>query len=788
MSELDAVIGGLLRGMKAGTYHNDLDRATVELLGQMRGRLPGVCGAFVLSTVPVSKPMSPVCSRDWNQAALNDPTALQAVAHWLAQYSETVFLPSIDGEATQRLVKWLLGCVRGDRPEGLSICPLKQFFPPDYQDAATLRLVLVTAHSGAFDAGVREEVEYVAWVLAHLRLNREASRLAHRCRTLAAVIDQGTRQILTRGAVSTDVRGQFRDLVSRIQTLLNCDTCQLYLLPRFIAGVDGRSGDERVWLAAQSLANREGLRCARTDLSLVSHLWCHPELKRLNVPDVLYQNDYGRYGLDPMGLTRHFLGTVLRGATDDGLLGVLAARDKYAVAVGDAGQARTADRGFTDEDEEELRLVGEALTPWLKQHAGKLRTASCERQLRTRLEALRAQLTADSCELYVLPPLIEAQRAGGDECLELVCHTRRDWAGEAVYTRGEGITGQVFATGDDIIVEDGLAQWLHLDREAQRAGLRKPGKYRVSQHLMAVKVPAPPLLSDAEALAPIGVLKVRDRLDHDRKSLSPRPFSGEDLHLLHAFAQMISVRIAVGEYADQRRQDEMARHRFLTHAFRHDLVGNLIRPAILQLKHHPELPGDLAWLPAHLQGAADMFDRSWVGASLAADVHRPDPKAECDVARVLGELFATPEHCLAPDPDESHAHLSVRWLAQDVPAGRRVRCGARLIELAALALPLAVYHHADAVPRGSAVVADVALRATPTGVRLTITLPLASTWPPSDVGERLTHIISYPRLLQCPPIPTRVFERALAGHGAQLAGDVAVGATTVSIELRRSPA
>ena len=776
----DAAMGQLLRDMKAGVQHGDADAATATVLDDLVRFLPAGRAAFLLFTMPLSRPAPPVCSSGWTRAALQDPDAVEALARWLSRARGAEVVVPADAAEHRRLAGWLLTSAEARDADRLVICPLHPFVNPDFRDSAVLRLVLVVACAGEVDAEAREEIEFAAWLLAHLRINREAARFAHRNRLLAAAVDQGVRQVLTRGPVSEDVRAHFQELVSRIRRLLNCDTCQLFLLPRFVSGFEDRASEDRVWLAAHDAANREGLRVLRDDVSLIAHLWCHPELSPLKVADVLYQNDYGRYGLDRVGLTRHFVGAVLRAPGSEAFLGILAARDKYGVETG-GGEARTADRGFSDDDELLLAAEAAALSAVL---AGQMAGSRADAGLRTRIESLRDRLSAESCELYLR--VAEPAPAAAAESIELVVHARRNWSSFAVYARGEGITGQVLATGKDVLIEDGLAQWLHLDRTAQQAGRRRPGKYRVSQHLIAVMIPAPPLLPDAETLAPIGVLKVRDRLDSEGRSINARPFTTEDQHLVHAFAQMISMRIAIADYAAQRRRDEMTRHRFLTHAFRHDLVGNLIRPAILQLKHHPELPEDLRWLPAHLESAAAMFDRSWIGASLAAGVHRADRRAECDVRGVLRALFPSPDSCLFPDPDESHARLCVRLMDDKTPGPLLAHLSNRLLELAVLALPLSMYHHAAPNDRDPAVVADVSVQRTERGVRVTISLGTPATglqWPPTETEERLAHIVSYPRLLQCPPIPVRALQAALAAHAASMTGACAADAVTIRIDL-----
>lgn len=794
MSDIEKVVGRLLHAVQGQEFGATFEHTAAALLEQVRAELPGVCGAFLLSQVPASKPEPPLRCSGWRPNALQDIAELRALARFVSTFKRTTYVSIWRPLPNAECLKWVQEQLREPAVALFAICPLQQYVSPDIQGTAALRLVLVVAFSAAADPARhsephRSELELLAWLLAHLRVNYEAPRLARRCRTLADIIDQGVAQILTRVPAPANVRELFNRLVGKIRLLLNCDTCQLYLLPQYAEGMEAKQARDRIWLVAESVANREGLRYYRSDTALFSYLWRNPQLSPLNVPNLLDDPQYGQYALGKLGLTRHFLGMVLPGAPS-AALGIVTALDRYAPDLSVGGHPCTAQDGFTAEDQEALvRLAGE-LTGWLRDNRGLLIDPEVRRQLRERVKRIREALSADTCQLYLRPEVIGTEPVGTEEYLELVCNARRDWSQDASYARGEGLTGQVFMTGQDRVVEDGLGSWLALVRDAEKAGRRKPGKYRVSQHLMAVPIPAPPLLGADEAVkGPIGVLKVRDRLRSDEKTLSLRPFSREDSHLLHAFARMIAVEIGMREYALQRKVQEMLRLCYMTHAFRHVVAGNLIKPAILHLRRQENLPPELRWLPGLLEDADNMLDRSWVGAAIAAGRHTPEHGAPCDLGGILQELFPEPERCLAPDRDESRADVSVRL--GDAPAADAVwvLCERRLIELAVLVLPVALYHAARVAPGGGPLPVEVSAQAGGPRAVLRFRAPTGSRWsewPPEEMWDELTYIVSYPRRLQCPPIPFGAFQKQLAHYNATLHGEAQEDETSLWIEFERT--
>ncbi len=788
---VNELVGRLLRSIMSHELGESFELPAAELLEQICQNLPKVRAAALMSTVPRSKPELPVRSSGWAEPELRSAPHLGELSDYLRKF-DTYRTLNFDDEPAAPA--WLAEALRKLGTTRLVVCPLAPYAPRRFRETPAFQLALMMALADVPTPGAPasappddEDLRFLGWVLIQLRINWEAPQIARRSRTLADIVDQGARTILRPGSLPVDRRQRFAGLVAKIRQLINCDTCQLFLLPKYIQAVETKQPNDRIWLAAERTANREGLRHFKDDPdSLISRLWREPARSPLNISNLLDDQQDRYAALGKLGLTRHFLGILLQTEEPPQVLGVVALQDKYA--AGPDGQMCTADEGFSPRDVDVLRRCGDSLVAFLHENRPLLRREEIVSQIQERLERIRRDISADTAEIYLTPEVIGIHGIDRRPYLQLYCKVRRDWSRDANYARGEGLTGHVFATGQDAVVEDGLLEWIRLSEKAITAGRRRPGKYRVSQHFVAVPIPAPPFVA-ADEPGPIGVLKIRDRLETDGRALSAQAFSPEDRHLLHAFAHMISVELSMAQFARAREIDELIHYCYLTEGYKHDVVGNVIEPAILNLAGIT-LPPSLDWLPKYLTQAKTMLQRSWVAAAIAAGRYDDPTSPPCDLGLTLRELFSGKESYLAPDPRQARADLVLKLVNPPPAKAMWVLCDQHLLEIAVLVLPVWLYHQAGLAAKTPLIhimvkVAAEVLHGKPT---LSFSAPVRTSWPVKQSIDEHRYVVSYLKALRCPPINWATFEGQFAAFNAKLDGDSELGETRIEIVFEPAPA
>ena len=780
----ERIVGRFLRRTLGENGGSGFESPFRDLLEELQGCLAGVGGALLLSAWPRSTPEPPIYSSAWDIVRLQEQDRLRAVARYLSQFKEVTYLDRSPNEPG--VITWLAGALRKNDPCQFAILPLRCFVPPEFSAAPAFQMALVVAFVRPAGDQPREpephkgDLQFLASLIAHLRINWEAPRLARRSMDLASTIEAGVTHILAETPPWADAQAHFGQLVDNIRILMGCDTCQLYLFPAHASCVRDK-GPDRVWLVAEQVATREGLRNMRSELSLVSYLWRNSVTSPLAISDLLDDPQFRPYALSALGLTRHFLGILLTTPEPYEVIGALTLRDRYA--RGEDGHMCMARDGFSSDDVRALQNRAADLIHLLIENRGALTGVAPKGLIRQEVDRIRRDLYADTCQLYLVPEIIGKPRAVPEDYLELYYHSRRTWLGDANYARGERLTGRVLA-GATINEPDMFLRLTELQGRHATATRRKYGKYRLSQHFLAVPVPAPTAPTEGgQPPEAIGVLKVRDRLQRDRVMLGAQGFSKEDEYLLQAFARMISVKIAIRAHLMQRETEQLAQSTDLAHAFRHDLT-NMLRPAMLRMR---ELPGDLEYVPQLLERAGRMVDRSWRAARLAEGSYKPDHNATCDLRALLHELFPAEDACLAP---QYSCDMNVVVMGQAAPpTPLTVRCDRALLELAILALPVWLHHHVDPALRSEPqfqLRASVLGVSTDAGARLELCTPVRCDWPagpePDESGEHGYHLC-YTNLLICPLISWDAFVSAFRGYSYELNHEYEGGLTRVWVEL-----
>lgn len=780
----ERIVGSFFRQLLAENGSGGSEQSLRGLLEEIQKNLPGVGGALLLSAWPRSTPESPIYSSAWDVIRFQEHDRLRATARYLSQFKEVAYVDRSPSEPG--VISWLAGALRKNDPYQFGIFPIRCFVPPEFSAMPAFQIALVVAFVRTAGAQPRAEelhrddLALLARLVAHLRVNWEAPRLARRSMDLAATIEAGVTHILAETPPWADAQTHFGQLVESIRVLMNCDTCQLYLFPGQASCVRDKHPD-RVWLVAEQVATREGLRNMRSEPSLVSHLWRNAITSPLAISNLLDHPQFRAYALSSLGLTRHFLGLLLTTAEPYEVIGALTLRDRYA--RGEDGQMCVARDGFSRDDARTLQNRAADLIRALIANRGALGIATAKGPVRQEVDRIRRDLYADTCQLYLTPEVIGKPRAVPEDYMELYYHGRRAWLGEANYARGERLTGRVLA-GNTINEPDMFLRLSELEGRHAVATRRKYGKYRLSQHFLAVPIPAP--LAPVEggpAPEAIGVLKVRDRLQRDRVTLGAQGFSKEDEYLLQAFARMISVKIAIRAHLMQRETQQLAQSADLAHAYRHDLT-NLLRPAML---HMHELPGDLEYVPRLLERAGRMVDRSWRAARLAEGSYTPDHAATCDLEALLKEFFPDETAGLAP---QYSCDLNVVVMCRGGPDGALVvRCDRALLELAILVLPVWLHGRVDAATRsapGFRLRVDVAAVRTDAGARLELCAPVRCDWPsgPEDDEPREGgYQLCYANLLIGPLVPWDALAKAFGAYSYKLHHEFEGGQTRVWVDL-----
>ncbi|GEM_PF-4267620 len=786
LAETDQIVVELLKQMRQWQANGGPDKVLPGVLERIQG-MPGVAGAALMPAWPQSKPELPYCSTAWDANYLNDAHHLRSLAQYLSRVKETTYHRRCHGDPPA--LRWLAGGLRVCDSTRFAFVPLRPFIPREFAGDRVFELVLVVAlapapqEEEAVPELHKEDFEFLAWAIANLKVNLESTRLARRHRELAISIDEGVTQLLSQTPPWQSGQTHFGELVENIRALMNCDTCQLYLLPQYAACIKSRSAD-RIWLVAEQVADRRGLRYLRGEPSLITYLWRNSITSPLNIPNVLESPEFSQFALTKLGLTRHFLGVLLTTKPYEAI-GVLALREKYGRAP-DGYMCITED-GFSHDDTKRLEHRAAELTRLLELHRGRLLAPDVREQIEGEVESIRHDLCADTCQLYLTPAVQGAPSEGGEAYMELYYHGRQHWLCEANYQTGERLTGQVLA-GQPINEPDVLLRFRETDSSTPGGARKRPGKYRLSQHFLAVPVPAPAAFGDEPAAGgAIGVLKVRDRLQKDRVTLAAQGFTSEDQHLLQAFARMISVKIAIREHMLRREREQLVQTSEVAHDIRHDL-GNALWAAKLQLNDLP-LAKNLEYLPELLADAARMVDRSWIAAKVAGGTYAPPDGGQrtCDLTALLRDLFRSADRCLAPDP-ESGANL----LIQSLPfpgTDLRVRCDQTLLEVAILALPVWLYHQALAAgwaDAGQQLPITLGVEPLERTVRLQFIAPVGCPWPTLADQEKSTagvvHI-NYPKLLSCPMISWDALAGKLAYYDAQLTWKPEAKQTQIWIDL-----
>jgi hypothetical protein len=780
----ERIVGRFLRQVRAAGGGGGFEAPLRELLERLQDCLPGVGGALVLSAWPRSTPQPPIYSHTWDIVRLQEQDRLRAVAHYLSQIKEVTYLDRSPSEP--EALSWLAGALRENDPSQFAILPLRCFVPAEFSAAPAFQMALVVAFVRPAGDGPRdpephkEDLQFLAWLIAHLRINWEAPRLARRSMDLASTIEAGVTHILAETPPWADAQAHFGQLVENIRVLMGCDTSQLYLFPAHASCVRDKSPD-RVWLVAEQVATREGLRNMRHDSSLVSYLWRNSVTAPLAISNLLDHRLFRQYALSSLGLTRHFLGILLTTAEPYEVIGALTLRDRYA--RGEDEHMCIARDGFSGDDARTLQNRAADLIYVLTKNRGALVGPAAKGLVRQEVDRIRRDLYADTAQLYLIPEVIGQPRAVPEDYMELFYHSRRTWLGEANYARGERLTGRVLA-GTTINEPDMFLRLTELEGRHASAARRKYGKYRLSQHFLAVPIPAPVAAPEGgQPAEAIGVLKVRDRLQRDRVTLGMQGFSKEDEYLLQAFARMISVKIAIRAHLMQRETQQLAQSADLAHAFRHDLT-NMLRPAILRMR---ELPSDLEYVPRLLERAGRMVDRSWRAARLAEGSYTPDHNATCDLRALLQELFPDGDACLAP---QYSCEMNLVLRGPMVPASLlTVRCDRNLLELLILALPVWLHHHVDAAVRSAPQFqfrVEVLAEPTDSGARLELRAPVRCDWPAGpaeDEARELSYHLCYTNFLICPLIPWDAFVSAFGAYNCELRHGFEGGVTRVWVEL-----
>ncbi len=746
---IEQFLGRFLRGMMEQNGSLGFDKPMEDMLAEMEG-LPGVAGALLVSASPEGKPQHALCSSAWDQKELQDQERLRDLAEHLkaARANGTTLHGRRAVDETP--LGWLASCLRNQEASTFVMVPLCHYVPTELVDVGRFRRTLIVA----FATGTRptpnalETLEFLAWLMAQLMVNDECPRLQGRYHALAHAIRNGVSEILAALALPKPARDQlesgFGPLVQRIRELMVCDTCQLYLLPQYSSRLAASRADQ-VWLVAEDFADRHGLRYAYSDESLVSLVWKRKENTPLRVNNMLFDPQHRQYALGKFGLTRHVLAMrLVIDAPEYETLGVLVLRDKYE--KGDDGYEQLAEKGFPEDDEERIvkrAYSADGLVSWLSSLKGRLDAGGSREQVVAALNQMRESICADTGLLFVPPQVWGKEKEGSGAYMDMYCHSRQHWILHAHYSKGDGLTGRAF-NGEAINIPDVL---LMLTESAKGNGTPVLGKYRLSQHVLAVPITGPSLLGGGAASV-IGVLKVRDRLVASTRTsgavaLSAQPFSDEDRELLVAFANMISVSMSLREYLREKLAGKDAGLMEIMGGIAHDYVAE----------------------------GGGMALRSYWGTRMAVEDVKWGPMQVCNLTAALGELLPRDGGVLNAY-EGCGADVSIR--AEGISGGSlRVQCDRWLIEVAVLALPVYLWHvvrQGGGALRGDVPVA-IAVACDQGWVTVCISTgrfgKQASDWElTAPVMER--NLVHFTRKILCPLIPLRRFRDGFAHFGGKL--------------------
>lgn len=642
-----------------------VDQGIRNLLDDVVKSLDGAVGSVVLSTWR-SSPQRPICSAgEWNEAQLQNTERLREIAALLHNIEKFQCFTKVDQSADA--LNWIRSLLTNESNE-LVVLPLRGFLPKETSDSPALKYALVTAFKPG-KAGGKEHrqalVEYARF-LAVILMARECPRLMDRTRKLAKAFLKGVNQLLNepREPVGPAYRDtHWGQLVSDIQNLMECDTCQLYLLPQF---ADLQKDQDKIWLVAESAACRHSLRYYRNENALTSYLWREHATHPLRIRDLPNDPVYRLRKKGKFGHARHFLGAVLRDARLDPL-GIITLRDKFENDPS-TGQSRINNAGFSDEDEIAFTERVSRLSAFIEDNRGNLTKSELHSEIDAKLENIRESFSADTCLLLITPETIGKKKDGDADYIELYSVQRRNWLHEANYVKGEGLTGKVWELGESINEQDVL------DSLRRHQG---NGKYRLSQHCLGVPIRGPGVQPRGASQPIIGVLKVRDRLEAGE--LTDRGFSDEDRHLLEAFADMISARLAFRQVLEEKETLSRAQLDGVGSAVYHD-VRNIIRPNL-----NLELPENVRL--RLLKRALTFTDRFNVALNVYLRRYQNDGNPKCSLGAVVRYMLPPGSDGKSPDPTHCGLYFTVSSSSAPIKPGLRVYCNPRLAELTLLAVP-----------------------------------------------------------------------------------------------------
>ena len=770
------------------------DDRLAGLLQEMQDHMPGVAGAILLSSKACSRPEAPVCSDAWDRRVFDDGEKLAKLADYLDKNFER--RPKGAEYHTRTAndpeeFKWLAQALRTGRPSSFGIIPLKVFVPPGLGMARAVSSLLVVAFDnltpksgGAVDQPYRKELEFLGWVITHLSINWESAGLARRYDHLTRAIHHGVGDVLTQKQPVAGRASEFSELVERIREHMRCDSCQLYLLPEYTDSLKEKD-PECIWLIDEAVAPSKPLKHGWGDHCLVSHIWRAEEDTPLKEADLLRHPVYGKYALGPLGLSRCVLGLLLWSSNGAQPIGVILLRDKHA--LDDQGLMRIEVRGFDEDTKERLTARARPLVGVLER-CHDLSDKKTRGSVVAEVDQIRSAFSADRCELY-LTPEFRGRRKGDDgtSCMELYCRCRRSWCGDAFYARGEGITGQVFESGKLRRIDDGLLKWMEVFKKEDKSRKAEAGKYRLSQHLIAVPISEPVQLRDAGAPGKtIGVLKIRDRLNRNEDALSTEGFSQGDERLLEAFAQMISVRIGNRRSAQLRERGERERNREMAHTYRH-VVGNFtLGLTLFAGVSGAELPEDYLIDANRL---TQMLNRSLVAAQTAANQRGYDEQESCDLQAVWAGLF--PKGSLSTD-STCKVRATLRSETKAPAKGTLVKCDRTLLEVAILTLPTWMYDHAQPLPakgEEKTLTVKVVVEERDRSVHIVLLPSLPMRFPAEGEDEDNAvpnaRPISYPKCLISPPVSWEALTNQLGRFGVSLRRSEAEDKAQIWIDIPR---
>ena len=279
------------------------------------------------------------------------------------------------------------------------------------------------------------------------------------------------------------------------------------------------------------------------------------------------------------------------------------------------------------------------------------------------------------------------------------------------------------------------------------------------------------------------MLKVRDRLERDRVTLSAQGFSKEDEYLLQAFARMISVKIAIRAHLLRRESEQRAQSAGVAHAYRHDLT-NLLRAAMLRMR---ELPATSITYPACSNGP----ERWWIvhGRPRASPRGPMSPKkvrsatcAPCCTTFSLPRMRAWHRNMAAmPTSSSTPPHVP--------PDSVWVHCDRHCSSWRFSSCRSWLHHHLDATTRADPqfqLKVRVSAERTENGASLNLVAPTACDWPQTpdeDAARAGGDHLCYTNLLICPLIPWDALANEFRHYNATLDYRIEGGTTRAWVTL-----